>query len=266
MSGCIAFVNEKGGTAKTTLAVHAAAFTAASGRKTLLLDMDPQGSAGKCLGVSLLDREPSIYEAMLSDTFPPREILKRTSTENLWLAPADQRLSDLTLNIASHPRRYAKLKNVTRHFSDFEFIFIDSPPSLGLLAINILMAASKVVVPVPVNFLGLHGCLRVLKTILRLCWELPKNRLDIEAFVPVMYQGTGRQKAFLERLRAHLGKQVSDAIIPLDANVDLAQGLGKTLFEIAPECPAAQAMSDLFEEVFPDKTGQKPPFGRPRGD
>lgn len=250
MNNCTAFVNEKGGSSKTTLAVHAASFMAATGRKTVLLDMDPQGSAGKCLGVTLQNNEPSIFEALLSMTSTPQEAIKCTPIENLWLLPADQRLSDLTLNIAHHPRRYAKLENMVRHLGDYEYVFIDSPPSLGLLLINILMASDKVILPVPVNFLGLHGCLSALKTIFRLRKELPKNHLDIQALVPVMYRETGRQKAFLDRMRKHLGEQVTQSVIPFDSNVDLAQGLGKTLFEIAPDSPAAHAMSNLFREVF----------------
>ena len=251
MTRCFSFINEKGGTSKTTLAVHGADYFARSGLRTLLLDMDPQGHVGKSLGISSRPREPNLFDVLVSRKLSLGEVVKSTKIANIFVAPSDKRMADFTINVVRAPDRHLRLARALEDLTGYDVTIIDSPPSLGIPVINILIAATDVIIPVPLNYLGLDGCSQVLKTIIRIKHTFSKNHLRIRAIVPVMHRVTRRQNLVLEKLREHFGNRVTQAIIPFDDTIDLAQASGRTVFEAFPDCPGAKGMAEVFEELLP---------------
>lgn len=243
-------MNEKGGTAKTTVAVHAAAFFATSGLRTALLDMDPQGSAGRCLGIPLSPQEPSIFEAIIEEKTTLPEVLKESRLENLWVAPSDTRLADLTLNIAWDDNRQSRLASILDSLDEYDAILIDSPGSLGMGTINVIMAAHEVIIPVPLTFLGTNGCIQTMKTILRM-WKIRgRKKPDVRAILPVMFDNSMRQKRFLSFLQKRFTGHISKAIIPFDEKIDQAQFTGRTMYETCPGNPTTISFEKFSNDLL----------------
>ncbi len=249
MNQRIAFVNEKGGTAKTTLAVHAAVHLASQGLRTALLDMDPQGHAGKCLDIIPSSQEPSIFEALVKDQMPLTRILKKTRVKNLWLAPSDTRLADFTVNIVHDEHRQSRLATAIEPLGDYDAILIDSAPSLGLGAINVLMASREVIIPVPLTYLGMDGCIQTIKSVLRLRKIHSRKEPDVRAVVPVMFNGSREQKRILSSLQKRFASRMAKVVVPFDDNVDQAQSAGLTVYETNPESRVAISLAAFSKEI-----------------
>ncbi len=250
MNRRIAFMNEKGGSGKTTLAVHTAAHLASQGLRTVLLDMDPQGHAGKCLNAVLSPQEPSIFEALVKEQIPLISVLKKNRANNLWVAPSDARLADFTVNIVNDENRQFRLAKAIEALGYFDAIVIDSAPSLGLGAINALMASSEVVIPVPLTYLGMEGCIQTLKSVLRLRKIHSSKNPDVRAVVPVMFNGSEGQKRILSSLHKRFSSRLAKVIVPFDDAVDQAQSAGKTVYETKPKSPIATSLAAVSREIL----------------
>ncbi len=250
MNRRIAFMNEKGGSGKTTLAVHVAAHFASQGLRTVLLDMDPQGGASKCLNATPSPQEPSIFEALVKERIPLISVLKKTHTDNLWVAPSDARLADFTVNIVHDENRQLRLASAIEALGYFDAVLIDSPPSLGLGSINILMASRDVVIPVPPTYLGMDGCIQTIKSILRLRKTCSAKNPDLRAVVPVMFNGSKGQKRILSSLQKRFSRRMSKAIVPFDDAVEQAQVAGKTVYAANPGSLASMSLEAFSKEIF----------------
>src|SRR6266542_3006858 len=165
----IAFINEKGGTCKTTLCVSVAARLASRGRRVLVADLDTQGHAGKALGVDVRRLSPTIHEWLLgSARFA--EVVRPTAVPGLDLLPANKELAEFPVAVASAPDRADRLRRRLGELPEgaYDAVLVDSPPSRSLVTDNILVAAGEVVIPVALTYLALDGCAEILESLERL--------------------------------------------------------------------------------------------------
>jgi len=249
----IAFVNEKGGSCKTTLAVNIASYLANQGRKTLLIDMDPQGQVGKSLGMDVLAIDPSIYEVLINPKIAARDAVLPTSIENLSVIAANKTLVDFSVTAAADEDRVFKLKEKLDPLRGFDYIIIDSPPSLGLLTLNIMMAAREIVIPVSLTFLALDGCSEIVETVENVKKTYNKRDLKVSLVVPTLYRRTNLADAILAKLREFFGDKVSEAVIGYNVAIDEAQSFGQTIWQYAPSSRGAEMLRALAEEIEAQK-------------
>jgi len=247
----IAFVNEKGGTGKTTLAVHVAAWIARSRKlRVLLVDLDTQGHAGKTLGLDVREIQPNVFHFLTDPTVTLAQVRQRTEVEGLTVVPAYKQMAGLTAVLGSAPSAAERLRErLDEAASEHDVVVLDGPPSLGLSVTSMLVAATEVVVPVALTYLALDGCAEVARTVERVAEEYRRPRLRVTAVVPMMHRRTALAEAVRERLEAYFPGKVTP---PLGVNVaiDEAQSHGKTVWDHAPRSRGAQMMTAVAEAVW----------------
>jgi chromosome partitioning protein len=245
----IAWINEKGGTLKTTLATHSAVFFAAfRGENTLLIDMDPQGQAGKSLGY-VADDGPTISDVLLGDADLQDAILE-TSIPNLYLLPADKSLADVPGRLYGQADVNGRLKKLLISQRKYKNVVIDSPPSIGVLTRNILSYVQAAYIPVNLSFLSLDGAAEMVQTIVASRKELGNNKLKVGKVVPTLYRRTKLANAVLERLEQHFGDDCAQTRIGVSVKVDEAQSWGRTIWQHAPRAKASLNFLELMEELY----------------
>jgi len=175
----IAFINEKGGSCKTTLAVNTAAYLAGLGQRILLVDVDPQGQSGKSLGFYVRDLRPTVFDVMMDDTLPASAAIRASHIEGLDVLPANKHLADFPTDAAALADREHRLAAKLDTLTEYDAILFDSPPSLGLLHTNILLATEEIVVPVNLTYFALDGCAEIVETIETVRERFNKPRLEI---------------------------------------------------------------------------------------
>ncbi|MEW5852981.1 MAG: ParA family protein [Myxococcota bacterium] len=247
----LAFINEKGGSCKTTLAVNTAAYLARElGERVLLVDVDPQGQAGKCVGLDVSNGQPTLADALLDPRAETlRALCRPTEISNLHVVVSNKRLADLPVQVASNPQRETLLRGVVDAVADgFDYVIFDAPPSLGLLSTSIMLAARELVVPVPLTFLAMDGCAEMLDSVdaLRARTGHP---VEVVLMVPTLYRPTRLADEILARLRGHFGSRVAQAVIGYSVKIDEAQSHGKTIWEYAPRSPGAYTLEGLAKEL-----------------
>ena len=238
----IAIANQKGGCGKTTTAVNLSACLAAKGKKVLLIDLDPQGSATTHLAISEFDN--TMYEAMMGD-LSLSQITKPTEIKGLDIIPADRRLGRAEIEIAGKSiARERILKPKVRCQDTYDFIIIDTPPNLGFLTINAMVASDTVLVPIQTEFFAIQG----LSMILDLAKAISDLRLK---YLLTMYDArTKMGKEVITRVRELLGDDVFKVVIPRSIKLAEAPSYGKPIHLIDPESPPAIAYSQLADEVI----------------
>lgn len=246
----ISFVNEKGGCGKTTLTINVGAYLASIGKKVLLVDMDPQGHIGKALGLDVQNIDLTIFDVLLEEDVYLTDAIHTTSTPNLDVVPTNKLLTDFVINVAKHPDRHLKLKKSLEGLEDYDFVFIDAPPSLGLITINILMAVTDVVIPVSLTFLALDGCAEILDTIKVVKKNFDRKELRVSKVVATLYRDTNLAKKILEKLDVHFGDKLCETILDYDVKIDQAQSFGKTIFEFAPNSEGANLLKNIALEIM----------------
>jgi chromosome partitioning protein len=256
----IALINEKGGSAKTTLAANLGAYLASRGRRVLAIDMDPQGHLGKVLGVDprrarrnaielLLDgllgeRAADAERAALpvvASRIPGLDVI--VSTKELGLAPAFERAD------ADPTGRLRRRLDAAPELARYEFVLIDAPPSFGLLTLNVLRAVDEVVVPVPLTFLALDGCAELERTIAAVRTRYEHAALRVTMVVPTFYRRTRMADEVLAALRARFTKEIAHTVVGFHVKVDEAQSRGLSIFEYAPRDRGAQVFAALAQEL-----------------
>ena len=250
MSRKIAFINEKGGTGKTTLALNIGDYIARQGKKVLLIDMDPQGHIGKSMGIDVQSARSTIFDVLVDENVSMEEVICPSSNEHLKLVISNKLLTDLVINIAKDHDRHLKLKQKIDAVKGFDYILIDSPPSLGLLTVNILLAAEEVIIPVSMTYLALDGCAEIISSIKLVRKNFDHDKIHIAKVVPTLYRENPLARTVLGRLQKHFGESVSKTILRFDEKIDQSQSFGKTIFEFAPDSDGAKMLADLGKEVM----------------
>jgi chromosome partitioning protein len=246
----VTIATNKGGTGKTTTCAHVGHALAMSGKRVLLVDVDPQGNLGEVLGVPSQELDQEI-SAVLESKVSLREIINEVRP-NLFLAPANLRLSYLEPWLITSMRREDRLKQALASIDgEYDITLIDSPPSLGILTINALAAADHVLIPMATEYLSLLGVALLLQTIENMRMQL-NPRLQVLGVVATRVTRTSNAREVLETVRGQLpaGVRLLDAAIPERTAAKEAAGLGKTVMEHAPDSPVATAYAELAEEVL----------------
>jgi chromosome partitioning protein len=260
----IAFINEKGGTGKTTLAVNVAAWLAERRRaRVLLVDLDTQGHAGKSLGLDVRTLERNAFHWLTDPAVTLSSVVRETSVPGLTALPAYKEMADFPLAVASSPGRDRLLADrLSSEASGYDFVVFDAPPSLGLTTRNILLAASEVVVPVALTYLSLDGCAEVVHTVEEAA-ERSSSGLHVSRVVPTHYRRTALADAILEKLHTYFPGRVSP---PLGFNVriDEAQSHGKTIWQYAPRSRGAEMLAEIARDILRASPDELPAASGPR--
>jgi chromosome partitioning protein len=247
----IAFVNEKGGTGKTTLAVHLAAWLAAEcGQRVLLVDLDTQGHAGKTLGLDVRELVPNVFHFLTDRAVGLEAVIRPSSVPGLDIVPAYKQMAELAAALGPDARRFQRLgdrleETVLAH----DVVVLDGPPSLGLSVANMLLAATEVVIPVALTYLALDGCAEVARTVERMAREHQRPELRVSAVVPTMHRRTALAEAVRERLEAYFPGRVTPPL-GLNVAIDEAQSHGQTVWEYSPRSRGAEMMRTVAEAVW----------------
>ena len=249
MSKIIAVTNQKGGVGKTTTCVNLSACIAAAGERVLIVDIDPQGNTSSGLGARVTEEMPTVYEVMAGEADLNDSLLK-TPEKNLRLLPSDLRLAGAEIELAGMAARERVLSEALAPARDaFDWIFIDCPPSLGLITLNALCAADSVLIPIQCEYYALEGVSALMGTIRKVQGINP--RLAIEGFVLTMLDSRtnlGMQVA-REVRRVFKGK-VYDTVIPRNVRLSEAPSHGLPIHLYDPRSLGAQSYQRLAEEFL----------------
>ena len=248
----IAIVNEKGGSGKTTLTVNIGSWLAQQGKKVLLVDMDPQGQVGKALGLNVNKLNYSVFDLLIQDTeITHKDVIIENHRPNLDILPSNKFLTDFPVNVAKSKDRFLRLKGVfSKLEKEYDFILIDSPPSLGLTTLNILIASEEVIIPVSMTYLSLDGCAEIIDTVRTIRKNFDHKNLRLFKVVPTMYRDTRLSKLIYERLKKFFSDRVTKTVIRYNVQIDQAQSFGKDIFEFAPVGKAARMFVNLGKEIL----------------
>lgn len=222
MPTVIAVTNQKGGVGKTTSAVNIAFYLAKNGKKTLLIDFDPQGNATSGLGIDKQELETGTMSDVMLETKTLQEVILKTSVKGLFLAPATPYLANTEAELAGATRRFSRLKNAIGTTGEtYDYVIIDSPPSLSLLTVNGLIAARYVLLPVQAEFYALEGLGQLLET-MKLVRKNMNPTLDLIGVLPTMVDGrTTLSGQVHEEIKKHFPGKVFKTVIP--RNIRLAE-------------------------------------------
>lgn len=245
----IAIINQKGGVAKTTSTINLAAYLAKAGKKTLIIDLDPQGNASSGLGVNRFDLSKCIYDGLI-DNEPVRNITLKTNVENLDIIPATIQLAGAEIEMVGMLTREYLLKNLIKEIRDYDFVLIDCPPSLGLLTINALTAANQYLVPIQCEYYALEGLGQLLKTIDLIKKGLNPD-LELAGALMTMYNSTlNLSSQVVAEVKAFFGAKVYETIIPRSVRLSEAPSYGEPISTYAPSSKGALAYEALAKEVI----------------
>ena len=246
----LAVANQKGGVGKTTTAVNLATALAATLKKVLIIDLDPQGNASTGLGVDRAARQETTYNLLIGDAHIA-DVITPTMVPGLSVAPSSVDLSGAELELIDVPRREYRLKGVLAEVSgDFDYILIDCPPALGLLTLNAFCAAHSVLVPLQCEFYALEGLSHLVKTVNRIKRAF-NPELEIQGVVLTMYDGRNNLSDMVAAdVRNHFGDKVYETVIPRNVRVSEAPSFGKPVLLYDWRCAGSQAYIHLASEVL----------------
>ena len=251
MSKTLAIVNQKGGVGKTTTAVNLAAGLALAERPTLLVDLDPQGNATTGLGVQKTGLHPTVYHVLLGGESAEKAI-RPTAVPGLRLIPADIDLVGAEIELVGAERREHRLRDMLEAVrASYDYIIIDCPPSLGLLTINALVAADRVVVPLQCEFFALEGLAHLLKKTVKLVRDKLNPGLDLLGIVLTMFDGrTSLALQIREEVNRYFPGQVFETIIPRNVRLTEAPSHGKPVMLHDLKSSGSAAYLELTREVL----------------
>lgn len=256
MGKIIAFVNQKGGVGKTTSSINLAASLGLLGKKTLLIDLDPQGNSTTGVGVNKGELDSSIYE-LLVDRAEVKKVVAKTKFKNLYLIPASINLAGVDMELMEMSRQnpefvpQLQLKKYLSEIVDvFDYIILDCPPSLGLITTNALAASNSVIIPVQCEFFALEGIMQLLNSIMIAQKKLNPS-LDIEGVLLTMLDNrTNLGLEVVEEIKSYFKEKVYDTIIPRLVRLSEAPSHGKPIHAYDPRSRGTEAYINLAKEVI----------------
>jgi chromosome partitioning protein len=247
----VAFINEKGGTCKTTLCVNIGAALAERGRRVLIVDLDTQGHAAKSLGLDVRGLRPNIHDLLVSPPVELAEVIRATAIPRLSVIPSNKDFAAFPLEVAAEPDRAERLRRRLLPLAQegWDFVLLDAPPSLSLVTENAMRAADELVIPVALTYLALDGCAEVLGSLERLRAERGRAP-EVTMVVPALYRRTQLADEILAKLQERFPAELARTQLPFSVKIDEAQSHGKTIFEYAPRSSGARALAALAEELL----------------
>ncbi len=250
MGKIIAVVNQKGGVGKTTSAVNLAAAVGALGKRVLLVDIDPQGNATSGLGLNKRELTRSSYDVIINGV-PAREVIYKTAFQNVDILPANMNLAGAELELVNAQRRESSLKTALAMVKgEYSYIFMDCPPSLGLITLNALCAADTVLVPIQCEYYALEGLSQLIATV-RQVKRLYNPMIEIEGVLLTMYDGRLNLTAqVVEELKRFFPKKVYSTPIPRNVKLSEAPSFGMPVMYYDKNSKGAQAYNDLAVEFI----------------
>lgn len=250
MPRIIAIANRKGGVGKTTTTVNVATAMAATGKKVLVIDLDPQGNASTSMGVDKRGRMVSSYEVLVG-TRKLSEAIVWTEIPNFSLVPSSPDLAGAEIELVDmDSREYALKKAIQRDAVNYDYVLIDCPPSLSLVTINALVAANAVIVPLQCEFLALEGITDLIRNINTIKKRFNPS-LELQGVVLTMYDKRNNLTQMVEEdVRNFFGKKVYNTVIPRNVRISEAPSHGKPVLIYDFKCPGSQAYINLTGEVL----------------
>lgn len=234
---------------KTTTAVNLSACMAAAHKKTLLIDLDPQGNATQGLGIDKNSVEGSVYDLLVNDK-SVADVALATEWDNLFIVPSNRDLVGAEVELIDEEGREYRLKTrLAEALNDYDYIFIDCPPSLSILTLNGLVASDGVLVTLQCEYYALEGLSELLQTIILVRDNL-NPELTVFGVLLTMYQHTNLCKQVMDDVRGHLGESVFQTIIPRNVTLSEAPSFGKPVIYYDLKCAGSQGYLALAREVI----------------
>ena len=251
MGKAIAIFNQKGGVGKTTTNINLAACLALRGKRVLVLDIDPQGNTTSGLGVSKKKLKDTIYNILIDSSYNPKKAIIKTNVENMDLIPASVDLAGAEVELVQVNGREKALKNgLDKIKDDYDYIFIDCPPSLGLLTINTLAAVDSVLIPIQCEFYALEGVSQLVGTI-DLVKKSLNPKLTVEGVILSMFDGrTNLSAQVVQEVKKYFGDKVYKTVIPRNVRLAEAPSFGMPITEYDPKSTGATAYNEFAEEFL----------------
>jgi chromosome partitioning protein len=248
MGKVVVFANQKGGVGKTTTAVNLGAYLGEAGKRVLLIDFDPQANSSSSLGID--GRGRGIYELLIQKN-RAEEVIQETRTSGLFLVASSINLTGATVELINTPgREYLLKKSIANIRGTFDYLFIDCPPSLGLLTVNGLVAADSVIIPLQCEYFAMEGLSKLLKTIQRVQQKL-NPALKIGGILFTMFDSRTRlANEVVKEVSGYFKEKVFTTIIPRNVRLSEAPSYGQPINQYDPECIGARSYRRLAQEVL----------------
>lgn len=246
----ISIINQKGGVGKSTTAVNLAAALGELGKKVLIVDFDPQGNSTSGLGIEKEELEQCVYDALLNDV-PAENLLIQANCNNVTVIPATIQLAGAEIELVSAMARETRLKELLEPVQEnYDFVFIDCPPSLGLLTINALTAADSVLIPIQCEYYALEGVTKLLESMRMVKSKINKG-LEVFGVLLTMYDSrTSLANQVVDEVKQYFGDKVFNTLIPRTVKISEAPSFGMSVIQYAPQNKGAQSYMELAEEVI----------------
>lgn len=250
MGKIVSFSNQKGGVGKTTTCVNMAAYIASTGKKVLLIDIDPQGNATTGLGFSKSTLKKSVYNVLIDDEKVSDNILQ-TELTGLDVLPSNIDLAGAEVELVYKRSREKVLKNALEEVrANYDYIFIDCPPSLGLLTINSLAASDSIIIPIQSEYYALEGLSQLMNSITLVKQHLNPN-LDVDGVVLTMYDSRSLiSKQIAEEIKKFFTKRLFEIVVPRNVRLVEASSYGRPIMMHDPKCTGARAYKALTMEYL----------------
>lgn len=247
----ITIFNQKGGVGKTTTNINLGSFLANEGYKVLTIDVDPQGNTTSGLGIDKTKLKGSVYDIITSDMAIEDIIIQSELISNFYIAPSNMELAGAEVELITTPNRESILKNKIKEIKeDYDFIFIDCPPSLGFLTINALCAADSVLIPIQCEFYALEGVGQLVNTLSLVRKSLNKN-LQVEGIIMSMYDSRTRLSSeVVDEVKKYFKDKVYKTMIPRNIRLAEAPSFGLPIMLYDEKCRGSEAYADLAKEFL----------------